>query len=312
MDKIFISIASYRDPELIPTVQDLITKSENPQLLRIVVHEQNDFTDPSILGMYPEWQVQVIQTHYSEAKGPTWARYIIQQAYSDEEYYLQIDSHMRVIQNWDTKLKHMLDLVPEPAVLTQYPPEYSLDSGEFDIQVIRSGLYIQGFGIKDGFTRIQSDVIDYANRTYFPYTSKGWSACFSFSKGNLIQDAPYDPQLPHLFFGEELDITLRLFTRGWYFYSPHELVIFTSFKRTNRRTYWQDIPEKHRTLDEFNSRMRIWKRILSDPNDDLFSMGTVRTVHDYMKFADIESFVYHKLTKRAKSWRRPTKRVLNK
>jgi len=311
-DKIFISIASYRDPELLKTVESLINNADKPELLRIVVFEQNAPEDPSIKDLYPKSQVLCLQTHYLNAKGPTWARYIIQQEYADEQYYLQVDSHMRVVKNWDKKLKHMLNLLPTPAVLTQYPPEYKQNEENLDETIIRSGLYIQGFGIKDGFTRIQSDIIDYADRRYFPYTSKAWSACFSFSLGTIVKDAPYDPNFKHLFFGEELDITLRLFTRGWYFFSPHETVIFTNFKRTYRRTYWDDIPCKIREKDEILSRKRLLDRILEKEVNHEYTLGTVRSIQTYMKFADIDSFVYHKLAKRAKTFRRFTKRELNR
>jgi len=311
MSKIFISIASYRDPELINTVHSLITNASNPELLRIVVFEQNGTDDISIIDIYPEWQVLVLQTHYSNAKGPVWARAKIQEEYNDEEYYMQIDSHMRVIKNWDTILKHMLNLLPNPSVLTQYPPEYKLENGNFDTNVIRSGLYIQGFGPRDGFTRIQSDIINSLNKRYYPYTSRAWSACFSFSKGSIIKDAPYDPSLYHLFFGEELDITLRLYTRGYYFFSPHKSVIFTLFKRSYRKTYWQDILSKEREKYEHDSWQRIRDRI-KGVNHGIYSIGTNRSVDDYKKFANIISFEEQKLDPKAKTFRRYTKRILNR
>jgi len=309
MNKIFVSIASYRDSELPKTVENLISNAEYPQLLRLVVYEQNDPKDISILGFYPIEQVLVINDHFSLAKGPNYARAKIQKYYSNEEYYLQIDSHMRCIKNWDSILKHMLELLPEPAVLTQYPPEY--DRNEIDPNKIRSGLYIQGFGIKDRFTRIQSDIIDPKDRRNFPYTSKAWSACFSFSKGTIVKDAPYDSTFEHLFFGEELDITLKLYTRGYYFFSPHISIFYTNFKRNYRRTYWEDIPNAEREPLEEKSRHILWKRILNNEiGPDAF--GIIRTVDDYMKFADINSFLNSKLDKKAKAFKRYCSRALLK
>ncbi len=308
MDKIFVSIASYRDPEISKTVNDIITKAKNPELLRIVVYEQNGPDDPSIFGVYPVGQVLVLRDHFTLAKGPTYARYIIQKEYRNEEYYLQIDSHMRTINNWDHILKHMLKLVPEPSVLTQYPPEYNKDTDFVDSNTIRSGLYIQGFGPKDRFTRIQSDIIDLKNRRYFPYTSKAWSACFSFSKGNVVLDAPYESIFEYLFFGEELDITLKLFTKGYYFYSPHISVFYTLFKRTGRRTYWEDIPASERAICELKSRNKLHKRIITGNN----IYGNVRSINQYMKFSNIDSLSDCKLNKKSKAFRRHTDRPLIK
>lgn len=302
--KIFVSIASYRDPELPKTVHDLISKAEFPQLLKIVVYEQNDITDPTISGMYT--QVLLLKDHYSLAKGPNWARAKIQKEYTGEEYYLQLDSHTRAVNNWDTILKHMLDLLPVPSVITQYPSEYDLTETTYPDKV-RSGLYIQGFGTKDRFTRIQSNLA--IGRHYYPYTSKAWSACFSFSKGDIVKDGPYDQTFEHLFFGEELDITLKLYTRGYYFFSPHIPVFYTHFKRNYRRTYWEDIPVSERSEKEEESRNRLWRRILNNEvGPD--ALGTTRTVKDYMKFADIDSFLGSIMNKKAKTFRTKTKREL--
>lgn len=310
MYKIFVSIASYRDPELKKTIDDLILKAKNPELLKIVVYEQNDFNDNTVYGIYPENIVTVIRDHYTFAKGPNYARAIIQQKYDNEEYYLQIDSHMRCIKYWDHILKNMLNLLPEPAVLTQYPPEYNIDNDHIP-NTIRSGLYVQGFGKLDKFTRIQSDIIKLENKRYYPYTSRAWSACFSFSKGSIVNDAPYDITLKHLFFGEELDITLKLFTRGYYLFSPHISVFYTYFKRNYRNTYWNDIPKSIRTPLEILSRYTLHKRI-NEYHIGKHAYGNIRSIKDYMKFAHIDDFKKCKMNKNAKTFRRHTFRELYK
>ena len=206
---------------------------------------------------------------------------------------MQIDSHTKFVKHWDTKLKHMLTLLPEPAILTQYPTEYEICS-KVETNKVRSGLYIKGFSPLDGFTRIHSKYT-YEQRQY-PYTSKAWSACFSFSKGTIVKDAPYDSECPYLFFGEEFYITLMLFTRGYYFFSPNENIVFTLFNRKYRRTFWQDIPENKRI--NIQSRELIWNRILNNIN-----MGTSRSIEQYMKFSDIESIKDKKMAKCAKTLR---------
>ena len=32
MDKIFVQLASYRDPQLIPTIEDMLVKADNPKI----------------------------------------------------------------------------------------------------------------------------------------------------------------------------------------------------------------------------------------------------------------------------------------
>lgn len=305
MNKIFVSIASYRDPELPNTVESLLSNAKYPDNLRIVVFEQNGEDDITISGKYPIELVIVLRTHYTNAKGPVWARYIIQKLYNNEEYYLQIDSHSQFIKNWDSTLIWMLKLLPEPAVLTQYPPEYN-NNGIYDKTKMRSGIYVQGFSPVDGFFRIQSNYTkDIRN---IPYISRAWSACFSFSKGTMVKDAPYDPNLEFLFFGEEMDITLRLFTRGYYFYSPHINIIFTLFDRKYRRTFWQDIPKYNRVQKE-----RISIELLSNRmfiKNEPYGLGNIRTIEKYCKFADIESIQKKKMNKYAKTFNRENKKGL--
>ncbi len=309
MDKIFISIASYRDSELIKTVKSLVENADRSDLLRIVVFEQNGNDDESVEGIYPEWQVKVIKTHFSNAMGPVWARYIIQQEYANEEYYMQIDSHTRTVKNWDYKLKYMFELLPELSILTNYLSEYNINDESYSMDKVRSGLYVQGFGPNDGFTRIQSH---YSKETrHFPFTCRAWSACFSFSKGSIVKDAPYDPNLKFIFFGEELDITLRLYTRGYYFFTPYANVIFTTFDRTYRRTYWQDIPSKDRKELEEQSTRYLRSRIFNI-NDGIYSLGTTRTIEDYQEFADIESFELKKLKKCSRAFRKYTRKIILK
>lgn len=78
-------------------------------------------------------QVQVREIHipWQEATGPCKARHLAQQLWSGEEYYLQIDSHMRFVPGWDIKLKKMLcqaELmsVHGKAVVSSYPPAYEV------------------------------------------------------------------------------------------------------------------------------------------------------------------------------------------
>ena len=314
-NKIFVSIASYRDPEVIRTVTNLITNSSNPKNLYIYVLEQNGNTDPSVSGINPQLlklsNVDVETINYLEAKGPNWARYLIQKKWNKQEYYLQIDSHTLFIKNWDTILIEMLQLLNnDKAVLTQYPPEYDLNTGIFDTSILRSELYVEGIKSKDNFTRIQSEYTTKSTNTSKPFTSEAWGACFSFSKSCILRDAPCDPYLPYLFFGEELDITLRLYTRGWKFYSPNKSIVFTSFKRSHRRTIWSDHNVSNRKEIETLSRLRLYKKFgfdwliktitgldnksfdksfgLLKKNIEKFNLGDVKTLNDYQNFAGID------------------------
>lgn len=102
--KIFIQIASYRDPELNNTLKDCIEKSENPDNLVFSIcwqHSKDDEWDN--LDLYKDDpRFKIIDVDYRESKGACWARNTLQQQYDGEQYTLQLDSHHRFIENWDT------------------------------------------------------------------------------------------------------------------------------------------------------------------------------------------------------------------
>ena len=129
-NKIFISIASYRDPELIPTIENCIKNADNPEHLVFGIsrqyHPDDKFDD---LSKYKKKKnFRVIETDYKKSLGVCNARHHIQQLFKDEEYYLQLDSHHRFIKGWDTKVKKTLNDLKKSGskkpLLTAYLPSY--------------------------------------------------------------------------------------------------------------------------------------------------------------------------------------------
>ena len=96
--KIFVQIASYRDPELVTTIEDMINKAKNPQNLTFGICWQYDSSEPITMFDGIE-KFRISKHHYGESEGLGWARHITNTLYDDEEYTLQIDSHHRFVQD---------------------------------------------------------------------------------------------------------------------------------------------------------------------------------------------------------------------
>jgi [Skp1-protein]-hydroxyproline N-acetylglucosaminyltransferase len=241
--KIFVSVASYRDSQCPLTVKNMIEKAHNPEKLVITICEQNEKDDiPCLDNDYVKGvTIKRVKMPASEAMGPCWARYIIQNMWKGEEYYLQIDSHTRFVEGWDTKCKEQLELAKEQhnndVCLSNYVSTYDLKTEEIVKNPMRGPMSVESIE-DDGFFRYNSKYCKpFADG--LPKESKGWSGCFSFSKSKIILDAPYDPYTPFLFFGEETDIFVRLFSRGWKIFVPAEPICFTVFDRSYRKTFWE-------------------------------------------------------------------------
>jgi hypothetical protein len=298
--KIFLSVASYRDPQCPLTILDAISKASKPENLVIVVCQQNDLADTQC--KLPEEKtrgatVKYIVIPHTEAKGPCWARFCINQMWDGEEYYLQIDSHTRFVDSWDTKciqgLKQAQGTKGDNLVcLTNYVSTFNINTGEIEINPLRGPMYIESVDQTDGFDRYNSK---YSNTTLIaPVESKGWSGCFAFGPSQMLIDAPYDPYTPFLFFGEEMDIFARLYTRGWLMYVPHIPICFTIFDRSYRKTFWEHpdqasiVPwSKIRLYERFGilskeSKEKIPPEVLLDK--EKFSLGTVKTFEQFAEY----------------------------
>lgn len=254
---IFVSIASYRDPEILETVRSLVTQADQPHKLVVCVNVQD--TPKNVrayrraLSRLPV-KLNYLGMSHKKAMGPVWARYLIQREWRGEEFYLQIDSHMRFVPKWDTLLKTYLPHKTK-ACISLYVPRYSLDTGRTEARV-KGAMEIAGVDPTDGFLRFRCSSYT-SHDTLTP--SHGWAGCFSFSSSNIILDAPYDPYLPYLFFGEETDIYVRLLARGWKFFVPSSVnICYTTFRRDYRKTFWE---HPHQKMVETLSRARLYHRL---------------------------------------------------
>jgi len=131
MSSIFVQIASYRDPELIPTLEDLLDKADSPDDLRICIAHQHSKEDEwdNLDKFKDDDRFVIIDIDYKESKGACWARNLIQQEYADETYTLQLDSHHRFVKGWDTECITMLKNLQEKGynkpLITSYIPSFN-------------------------------------------------------------------------------------------------------------------------------------------------------------------------------------------
>jgi hypothetical protein len=79
--KIFIQVASYRDPQLIPTIVSALNNAKNPENLVFGIARQ--FSENDGFDNLDEYRndnrFRIIDIPYTESKGACWARNQIQQ-----------------------------------------------------------------------------------------------------------------------------------------------------------------------------------------------------------------------------------------
>ena len=130
-EKIFISIASYRDPQLLPTLRDCIANAKNPNNLVFSICWQKDDKE-SLEEFADDKRFKIITIPYQDSKGTCWARSKIQDNYTDEKYYFQLDSHHRFVKDWDEKCIGMVKQLQKKGfkkpLLTGYISSFNPDN----------------------------------------------------------------------------------------------------------------------------------------------------------------------------------------
>ena len=285
--KIFVQIASYRDPELIPTVLDLVEKAKNPESLRIVIawqHDDNETLEPI------KHLIEYIDIPYVESKGVCWARNLIQQKYNGEEYTLQLDSHHRFMQNWDEQLIEMYNQCKEMGsdkpLITGYLPHYDPDKEEFLQEVWKMNL--EKFMDEGPMFFIPEPLTEtYDN----PIPSRFYSGHFAFTDGEFSRLVKHDSN--YYFYGEETNIGVRAYTHGYDLYHPNKIIAWHYYTREKRPKHWDDhIIEGSDWSKLDNDSTNRHKKLFGMDGfdkliDSIYNFGNVRTIEDYETYAGI-------------------------
>jgi hypothetical protein len=284
MDSIFVQIASYKDPQLLPTLNNIIENAENPSNLHIVIAWQhgsgetledfieNDFNilgfeDPSqdiddykhisnvIFAEKLNSKLTILDIDYNSTKGACWARNKIQQFYKNEKYTLQLDSHHRFIKHWDKESINILESIRtlecRKPLLTAYIPSFDPDNDpESRIQAPWK-MDFDRF-IPEGAVFFRPSTIDNWKELDKPMKSRFYSAHFCFTDGKFVTEVQHDPN--YFFHGEEISIAVRAFTHGYDLFHPHKVIAWHEYTRKNRQKIWDDhtTPEKKKGIIELD------------------------------------------------------------
>jgi hypothetical protein len=102
MKTIFITIPSYEDSDLLPTIQDAIAKAANPESLYFAIALQyKKIPLPDLSEYYDNPNFSFISYDVDTRPGVNQVRHNLLKFYNGQDYYMMIDSHTRFMQDWD-------------------------------------------------------------------------------------------------------------------------------------------------------------------------------------------------------------------
>eukprot|EP00611_Tribonema_gayanum_P032199 TRINITY_DN949_c0_g2_i2.p1 TRINITY_DN949_c0_g2~~TRINITY_DN949_c0_g2_i2.p1 ORF type:complete len:510 (+),score=97.67 TRINITY_DN949_c0_g2_i2:168-1697(+) len=307
---LWVGIASYRDPRCGKTLHNMFTKAKHPERVHVAVVQQMVEGDADCLDDYCTLagkdangecpfakNVRVLRTDASEAAGPTWGRHLQQYLLRDEEFCLQIDSHMDMIQDWEAGLMaEWAQINNDHAILSTYVQSVK-DLGKSINGHMETSHLCEVIWNK----HVRNQAAKALRLMRQPKLTTTWAAGLSFSKCHSMRAVPYDPYLPQVFDGEEFSYFARLFTNGYDVYTPTKTYIGHDYNGANNPNAhgWYVATGRDRAAEEKMSDMRLWT-LLEMPGGDStpegrqavqfgpFGLGTARTLDQLMDFAMID------------------------
>lgn len=296
-DKIFVQIASYRDPELIPTIEDMIKKADHPENLTFGICWQYD-EDEDITQFDDDERFRIKKYHFSESEGLGWARHITNTLYDDEEFTLQIDSHHRFVESWD---KIVLEdyrqalMVSDKPVITTYCSPFNPKEDRSKWILLPSLMSQYEFSGDRLLMSMPWYIQDYKTRKRV-IRARTISGHFYFTSGEFIKEVPYDPDIYFGGYTEETSISVRAWTNGYDFFSPYRVVMWHEYTRNYRPKHWEDhgkASQTKKTSGERDVYARNKVRQLFGTQDYGIEMGkhglgSVRSLRDYEVFGGFD------------------------
>ena len=299
--KIFVSIASYQDPLLETTIKSAVERAHKPNNLHFSICDQS--SNPiNIDSLLPNVKITYKHVKPIDSEGPCWARHKIQKAYDGEEFFLQIDSHMQFEDGWDSYLIKYIQKIQSESessnilpIITCYPrafdiidlksETFKLDNKDTSTQTIayrEDSLFLKG-----AFSR-QIGATSQKEITHGYLIAAG---CL-FAPGSFVKDVPYDPNF--YFYGEEISLMLRAFTRGYGIYHIAEVPIYhlyADISNLKRKLHWDEEEDSGRAI-KWHEREEIsinrLTQIIEGNIEGIYGLGSERNLSDYESLSGVD------------------------
>lgn len=288
--KIFVAIASFRDPELGPTLHDMFTKAAHPERIFAGVCQQVQPAGDADCAVAPHKQVRIKQVDYRESEGANWARAQAVSMRADEEYILQIDSHMRFEQDWDEALIEMLERAGEDAAISAYlpnytPPDMRDQSPEHILRMCVRKLGEEGDPQLVHLTGVHRQDAE-LRRTPFAIAN------FLFGRAELWRRVPIDPNI--YFHGDEITLSARLWTHGIAIFQPDQNVAYHYWARYDQLSkHPYRSPKTRRAAETLERIEHLLGRKKTDNKEivqdlERYGLGDKQSLESFWEFAGVD------------------------
>lgn len=293
--KIYVSIASYRDPFLQRTIDSLYCAADNPSsitvgcFINVFPEELQEKVPFNRYGYNVIYETEMPGTVFSV----TYCRNRCLKWLDDSyDYVLQVDAHTAFDNGWDTRLVEMVNSVGyEKAILSGALSSFGVyPNGEEirDKAVLARSFYLTNEDTKRAFLNASDMAPNGCILETLPDKgyAHGWyiAGHFIFSPAKYFLDIPQPDWV--LFWGEEVLNSVRAYTAGWNVYIFEDIPLYhldENVTRTGRPRLWEDFPDEW-----FPKREPASDRIVDIMNNidtvsgDLFYVRSLKELYEHV------------------------------
>ena len=314
MNKIYVSIASYRDPYLQSTIDSLFLEADNPENITVgcFIHAlENEIKDLTLKKTYNDkvkYEIEQAGTVFSVTACRNRCLKWLDNTY---KYTLQVDSHSRFDKGWDTRLINILESTGDSkAILSGALPVF--DIFENGLEEKKQQDYPVSFVVHTDTTKeniLHSYDLSPRGVVLQTVENKEYAVDWYLTGHFIFSLSDYFKKIPQpdwvLFWGEEVLNGVRAFTAGYNVYIPKNVPIYHLYSdRIKRPRLVQDFPEKYFLLRDYTTNRIIDILIGKDiKENDIFYERSIESFYNYVGYNLGELF---------DSWRRWRQELISK
>lgn len=239
VDSIYISIASFLDDELLPTIESILNNTRNLENIFLFVLSQ-DSNHPDIDGLcnaYSFKNYKYMKVLPEQLAGVGEARSICQSKLSNNfKYFLQIDSHSRFKKDWDVFIINDYENIHDvygKSIISTYPTGYIYNDDGIEEYIDNPKIPRVRVIKKDDFVKYEAK---YCGYTPSVIHTGYFCAGQAFGRSEYFLEVPYDKIIT--FSGEEQTMSIRFFDKGTSIICPPRTYLYHDYVGTKRKRKW--------------------------------------------------------------------------
>lgn len=261
--KIYVSIASFVDKELIDTVEDILAKAKYPKRVYLsILSQEQDHNHPDLQPIFDKYGITDFnyeKINYSTSSGVCWARNKTLEKLTEKfAYFLQVDSHSRFVDNWDVKIINdyeRLSYLWGDYVFSTYPKAYEYD---------QDGVVVLNEDISHPVVKIvksdDSAVLpfsakysEYLGGDFGQYTGY-FCGGQTFGPSKFFINIKPDPDI--YFQGEEHSLSIRFYEAGVKIVCPPRSYVYHNYNGHLRARNWEVVDNWQAISDRSDMHIR--------------------------------------------------------